>query len=174
MSQPPTGPSGNEPQEHDPYQRPGSQPDPSWSSQPSHGGNQPSYGGNQPSYGGSQPPGYGYGSPQQPAPGTPANAGGLKSLFDFSFNTYATPSIIRIVYILLTVLIGLGTLAFFFGGLMQLGRSSTAAGGLFMMILAPLGGLVYLAIARISLEASVALVRAATELKVIREEASRR
>lgn len=167
MSQPPTGPSGNEPQEHDPYQRPGSGPDPSWSSQPS-------YGGSQPSYGGSQPPNYGYGSPQQPAPGSPANAGGLKSLFDFSFNTYATPSIIRIVYILLTVLIGLGTLAFFIAGLSQLGNSRTAGSGIVMILIAPLGGLVYLAIARISLEASVALVRAATELKVIREEASRR
>lgn len=59
------------------------------------------------------------------------NTDSLKGLFDFSFETFITPSIVRIVYIVVIVMAGLMWLTLTLGGL-----SSGGFGGL-------LGGLIF-------------------------------
>jgi len=86
----------------------------------------------------------------------------LGSLFDLSFRHYATPHIVRIVYILLMVLVGLGAI----GGLVTaigLFRFSPLM-GLLYLIATPVVSVVFLALCRMSMEMYVAICRAAEDL----------
>lgn len=146
-------------------------------------GNQPpgGYGGpgGPPPYGsgyGQQPPQQ-WGPPSGPAPGGygapggpgPAGLGGAQfqaegknffsALFDYSFSSFATPGLIRILYIIGTVLIGLGWLGltitqFYFGVLP----------GLLTFIFGAVVALFYLAFMRVSLEFFYAVVRMSEDI----------
>lgn len=96
--------------------------------------------------------------PQQPA--SSSTGGGLKALFDFNFDTFVTPSIVKIVYIVVTVLVALMTVGIAMSGLTTMFRGGGAALlGFLMLIASPIIGLVYLAFARMSLELYYAVIR---------------
>lgn len=113
----------------------------------------------------STPPG-----PHQPSdPNRPGPAGSslnssstglIKALFDFNFDTFITPKIVKIVYMVATVLVAVGTLGMIFTafGLMADGGFAVILGLLFLLA-APILGLVYLAFVRMSLELYYAVIR---------------
>jgi hypothetical protein len=137
-------------------------------------------------YQGYQPPGYGaqpgQGTPPPPpppgwqaAPGAapaaartkhPGEKGFLGSLFDFSFSSFVTPKIVKVLYVLFTIwtaLIGLTILVIGF-------RTGGVAGGLFTLIIVePVFLLLTLGIYRVVLEAFMVIFRIYDEMKKIRE-----
>lgn len=74
--------------------------------------------------------------------------GFLGSLFDFSFKHYVTGKIIRVLYIISMILVGIGTLIFLAGAVAENGTG----GIIVMLILAPIGFLLFLTYARVTLE----------------------
>ena len=138
-------------------------------------------------YQGYQPPSYGaqQGQGQGASTGTPALAGdrgcdarcgagearrasgaSSGSLFDFSFSSFVTPKIIRILYVLFTIWTALLALAILVIGF----RSGGFAGGLFVLfIVEPIFILLTLGIYRVVLEAFMVLFRLYEETKKIRE-----
>ncbi|MGV1009352.1 MAG: DUF4282 domain-containing protein [Dermatophilaceae bacterium] len=95
------------------------------------------------------------------------------ALFDVSFRSFATPHIARVVYILVMVLIGLGAVGGIVTAFGLMGSRQPGAGFL-LLILTPLGALIYLAIARMFIELLVAVTRTADEVTHLREELGRR
>lgn len=148
-------------------------------------GNQPpgGYGapGGPPPYGsgyGQQPPQQ-WGPPSGPTPGgygggpggpTPAGLGGAQmqmegknffsALFDYSFNSFATPGLIRILYIIGTVIIGLAWLGYTIIAFTTIG----ALPGLLIFIFGAVIALFYLAFMRVSLEFFYAVVRMSEDI----------
>ncbi|MGV8847249.1 DUF4282 domain-containing protein [Tessaracoccus sp.] len=97
-----------------------------------------------------------WGGPNQQSGFLPSDGKGLfAALFDFSFKSFVTPKIIKVVYVVLTVAIGLGILGFIISALTT-GEPLAIIGAL---IFAPLAGLIYLALARMTLELYYAVVR---------------
>ena len=92
--------------------------------------------------------------------------GFLGSLFDFSFSSFVTPKIIKVLYVLVTIwtaLIGLTILIVGF-------RTGGLAGGLFtLIIIEPIFLLLTLGIYRVVLEAFMVIFRIYEETKKIRE-----
>lgn len=100
-----------------------------------------------------------------PPPNQPRNSptnlsGGLKALFDFNFDTFVTPSIVKIVYMVATALIALATVGIVISALaiMTDGGISVLLGFL-LLLAAPIIGIIYLAFARMSLELYYAVIR---------------
>lgn len=87
-------------------------------------------------------------------------AGGLRSLFDFSFNTFATPKIVRIVYIVITVVIALAWV----GTLISMLANGEWLGFFIVLIFGALVALVYLALARMTLEFYYSVVRMSEDI----------
>ena len=77
------------------------------------------------------------------------------SLFDYSFSSYITPKIIRVLYILATILIALDTLAF----ILITFKASSTLGVLSLLILAPIGFVIAMIFARVGLEVLSAFFR---------------
>jgi hypothetical protein len=83
------------------------------------------------------------------------NQGFLASLFDVSFSSLVTTRVIKVLYILSMVLIGL-TALFFIGAAF----TNSAAAGLFtLVVLAPFVSLLYLVYVRVLLEIVIAIFR---------------
>ena len=140
MSQPP---SGNDPygqQQPDPY---GQQPDPY--------GQQPDAYAQQPDPYGQQP----YGGPG----GQPPRKGFFGSLFDFSFEHFVTPMLVKVVYILAIVALGLTWLVF-----LATSFSQSAGYGLVVLILGPVAILLYLCLIRMTLEFYIAITRMSQDI----------
>ncbi len=81
--------------------------------------------------------------------------GFLASLFDISFESLITTKIIKVVYVLYMIGIGVAALALVVAAF----NSSTGAGIFVLLIAAPLGSLIYLILIRVFLEAIIALFR---------------
>ena len=127
-----------------------------------------------PSYGAQQGQGAGSGAPQwqgiagvKPAAKRtkqPGEKGFLGSLFDFSFNTFVTPKIIKVLYVLFTIwtaLVGITILIIGF-------KTGGLAGGLFtLIIIEPIFLLLTLGIYRVVLEAFMVIFRIYEETKKI-------
>jgi hypothetical protein len=79
------------------------------------------------------------------------------SLFDLSFSSLVTPKIIKIIYVL--TLIGIGLTAIFF--IIAAFHQSSGFGALTLLIIAPIMSLVYLVYARVFLEFFMAIFRLA-------------
>ncbi len=101
-----------------------------------------------------------------------AVGGFFGALFDLSFTKFATPYILRFVFILAMVVIGLAVVMAFLGGLISLFNGDPV--GLVFVILAPLGGLLYLLVVRLALEAAIAVIRVAQNSARIVEQLDRR
>lgn len=74
--------------------------------------------------------------------------GFLKGLFDTRFGTLITPKIIRVLYILTMIVLALVAISFIIGAF----NNSVGWGIAVLVVLAPLGFLLYLIVARIWLE----------------------
>jgi uncharacterized protein DUF4282 len=127
----------------------------------------PPYGsgyGQQPPPGWGPPPGPGgpAGYPGGPGGGQPMQAEGknfFAALFDYSFNSFATPGLIRVLYIIGTVVIALGWLGYtvvFF--------QFNAVAGLITLIFGAVVALFMLAFLRVSLEFYYAVVRMSEDI----------
>jgi len=81
----------------------------------------------------------------------------MKSLFDFSFTKFVTPSIIKILYVLIMVFLAFGYIFMTWAAF----KESTGFGIAVLLILGPLGVLIYLALIRAGLESLVAQIRTA-------------
>jgi hypothetical protein len=83
------------------------------------------------------------------------NQGFLASLFDVSFSSLVTTRVIKVLYILSMVMIGLAAL-FFIGAAFN----NSAAAGLFtLVVIAPFVSLLYLVYVRVLLEIVIAIFR---------------
>lgn len=139
-------------------------------------GNQGWGGQQQPQYPGSPQPGWGsYPPPQGPPPGAPppgpAGFGGgpyspgtqqkgfFSALFDFSFESFATPAVVRILYIIGMVLMGIGYVFYTIFGF-----TISSVVGLAVLIGGAIGLLFLLAMFRISLEFYYAVVRMSEDI----------
>jgi len=132
---------------------------------PQHPGGQGWPGGQQypAGYGQQQPPAPGWGG-QQPPAGMPTQLGpgessGFSALFDFSFTSFATPSLIRLLYIVGTVLIGL-----YYVGMVIFSFTTSAVAGLIALVFGAVVALFMMALLRVSLEFYFAVVRMSEDI----------
>lgn len=101
----------------------------------------------------------------------PGEKGFLGSLFDFSFSSFVTPKIIRMLYILFTVWTALVAVVILIIGF----RTGGVVGGLFTLIIVePIFVLLTLGIYRVILEAFMVVFRIYEETRQIRESAQNR
>jgi hypothetical protein len=119
-----------------------------------------------------QPPQYQW-TGQQPPPGYPAappygqpsgttgtsDKGFFGSLFDYSFHSFVTPRLVKIVFILATVVIGLTYVGFVIDAF----RAQSAV-GVFVLIFGAIGAIFYLAFIRMTLEFLYAVVRMSQDI----------
>lgn len=115
----------------------------------------------------SPPPSYGAGAYVPPSQ---APRGFFSKLFDFSFETFITPSIIKILFILILVVIALGAL-----GMIIVGFTQGVLSGLATLIIAvPIGGFLYILFARVWLEIVVVLFRIEENTSIMAERSGKR
>lgn len=115
------------------------------------------------------PPPYGY-QPyaQQPGP-QPPRKGFFASLFDFSFRSYVGPSLIKVLYVLIMVLLAVVWLGFIIGGF-----NNGPGSGVLALVLGGIGFVVYLAFSRIGLELCMALFRITEDVQALRRRSDSR
>lgn len=99
--------------------------------------------------------------PQQPGQPEqqPSPKGFFAALFDFSFGTFITPIIVKVVYVISVVLIGLGWLIY-----VIFGFAKSPGLGLLILIVGAVAALVYLAFIRMTLEFYLAIVRMSEDI----------
>lgn len=117
-----------------------------------------------------------YGAPPFGSDEIKKKMGLLGTLFDFSFNHFATLKILPIIYIIMMVVIGLGVLGVIIAvggmGIIQGIRFSSGTmvfTGLLAIILAPVGGIIYLAIFRIWFEIVIVLFKMKESIDTLAE-----
>lgn len=86
-------------------------------------------------------------------------SGFFRALFDFSFTEFITPKIVKLVYILATVVLILGWFVF-----MVAAFSQSALAGLFVLVVGAIGVIVYLALIRMTLEFYLSIVRMSEDI----------
>ena len=91
--------------------------------------------------------------------------GFLSALFDFSFTSFVTTRIIKVLYILILVLVLLSALAFTIAAF----RGSATRGLVTLIILDPLFILIVMAFWRLVLESFVVRFRIAEDVRAMRE-----
>jgi hypothetical protein len=91
--------------------------------------------------------------------------GFFKSLYDFKFESFVAMRMLRILYIIITILYSLGAIVFLITALAS-GKAGTIIIGL---ILIPIGYIIYLAFARIAIEVIMVIFRIGAEVQVIAE-----
>lgn len=107
---------------------------------------------------------------QQPATGSSQDSF-FKALFDFSFTRYATPSVVKVIYIILFVLISLAVL---FGVIAALvGAANENASTILLIPFVILFGIVGLAVYRVGLEVSLSIIRTAQSVQAIDQREAR-
>ncbi|MCO5315080.1 MAG: DUF4282 domain-containing protein [Solirubrobacterales bacterium] len=79
----------------------------------------------------------------------------FRDLYDFSFHDFVFPRIIKVIYVIGLALLGIGALIFVIGSFAQ----SVGMGLLTLLILAPLGFVLYSILMRIYLEIAMVLFR---------------
>jgi hypothetical protein len=115
--------------------------------------------GGQPPYGPSGPPQDPNGWSQPTPTGTPKSKGFFGALFDFSFNHFVTPIIVKIVYVLVLIALLIGWLIAVISGFTQ-----NAGIGLLFLIVGAVGVIVYLALIRMTLELYLSIVRMSEDI----------
>jgi hypothetical protein len=117
------------------------------------------------------PPGTGAGyAPPPPAAYAPlAQAGAdsrgfLSALFDFSFTSYVTPKVVRVLYILIVAVLSLGAFLTIVATFFTAGPLA----GILALIIVPLFYLLALAFYRISLEFFAVIFRVAEDIRALR------
>ena len=97
-------------------------------------------------------------------PQTMSAKGFFASLFDFSFSSLITTKIIKLVYIIATIAIGLFLFIGLLTGLIELVTGSII-GGLITIIVTPIIALIYLILSRIYLELVIILFRIGEDVR---------
>lgn len=87
----------------------------------------------------------------------------LSELFDYSFSTLITPKILRMAYIVATVMAGLGSLAMF----VNLAALAEGDGVFLGLLLVPALFLLYMICARIALEMVIVVFRIGDDVRRI-------
>ena len=95
----------------------------------------------------------GYGPPMG-GPATPDGKGFFAALFDFGFNHFVTPKIVKVVYAIFTVLLALGYLAY-----VIFGFSQNAGLGVVILVVGAVVFILYLAFFRMAMELYYAVIR---------------
>ncbi len=109
---------------------------------------------------GTPPPSDPYGQAVPPPPGGPPQSKGFfGALFDFSFEHFVTPMIVKVVYILSIVALGVGWLVF-----LAASFSQSAGAGLAILLLGPVAILLYLCLIRMTLEFYLAVTRMSQDI----------
>jgi len=93
----------------------------------------------------------------------------LDLVLDLSFKRYVTPRLVRMLYML-----SLLAAVFYAGSYMFSGFSNGTFAGIFQMVTAPLAFLLYLIVARVTVELILAIFRIADHLAPMSEEAAAR
>ena len=109
-------------------------------------------------------------SPFAPAPDTATpnsleHMGFFRSLYDFSFSSFITLRLIRIIYVVLTIVYTLGAVIAFIGALI----AHQPIDIVFAIIVVPLVYFVYLMLARVVLEVVMVLFNIGKDVRAIRE-----
>ena len=113
----------------------------------------------------------GFPRPQQQQEASASTKGFIAALFDFGFNSFVTPKVVKVIYVLIMILTGLGAVGFAITAF----RVSPAFGIISLLfILCPLFFLVEVALWRIVLELFIVIFRIADDLRVIRVRADLR
>jgi hypothetical protein len=108
---------------------------------------------------GTPPPQEPYGQAPPPGPSQPSGKGFFGALFDFSFQHFVTPMLVKVVYILATVALVVGWLFWLVAGFTQ-----DAAFGIGVLVLGPVVLLIYLALVRMTLEFYLSVVRMSEDI----------
>jgi hypothetical protein len=95
-----------------------------------------------------------------PSPEPASTKGFFAALFDFSFESFVTPKIVKVVYLVITMLVALGLIVFIIGGFV----GDQPALGILFLIVGPLAAIVYLAFFRMMLEMYFAIVRMSEDI----------
>jgi Domain of unknown function (DUF4282) len=90
----------------------------------------------------------------QTGPQRPPRRGFFEALMDTRFDSLITPSLIRFLYVVAIVILALGTL-----GAVIAGFAESAGSGILLLILAPIGALLYLIVIRLWLELIVVVFK---------------
>lgn len=112
---------------------------------------------------------------QQMANSTGADQDGFfAALFDLSFTRYATPSVVKVLYILLMIVVGLFVLLAIIGFLAAMAQDASAIVLVLIGIpLVLLGAVAWLAFYRVGLEVAVSIIRTAQSVQSIDERQAR-
>jgi len=108
-------------------------------------------------------------SPQAELPRGADARGFLSALFDFSFTSFVTTRIIKVLYVLILVLVSLVALIYTIIAF----RLSTGFGLLVLIIGDPLYIIIVMAFWRLLLEAFVVVFRIAEDIRALRERGDR-
>lgn len=116
--------------------------------------------------------GQGAGHPEQVRTGysiqsqaTASSKGFIGSLFDFGFNSFVTPTVVKVLYVLIMIVLGLTGLGFAVGAF----ALNKVLGIFVLIVVAPLMFLIFLALYRIMLEFFIVIFRIAEDLRAIRD-----
>lgn len=94
-----------------------------------------------------------------------SQAGFIASLFDFRFDSFVTPRVVRVVYVIAMIMIALSALGF----LLFAFKISIGFGIITLFILCPLYFFLYVALWRIALELIMVIFRIGDDVRSIRE-----
>ena len=114
------------------------------------------------SYGAPPPPPPPYGESPYDAPPPaqpPSGTGFFGALFDFGFEHFITPIIVKVVYVLALVGLVLGWLVFLVASF-----ATSSGAGLAVLVLGPIGIILCLAFIRMTLEFYLAIVRMSQDI----------
>jgi hypothetical protein len=111
-----------------------------------------------------------YQPPQGSSDDDPLEAMGfIRSLYDFSFSSFVTLRVIRVLYVLITILYSLAAILVFIGALVE----HKPADIVFAIIIVPIAYLIYLTFARIAMEILMVLFNIGKDVRSIRERGER-
>jgi hypothetical protein len=113
--------------------------------------------------GGTAYSGTGQGGMQFPAQGATSTKGFMASLFDTSFSSFVTPKVIKVVYVIIMIILGISTLGYIIFGFVAL-----HALGIIFIPIALLIGLVYLAVTRMLFELIMVIFRMGDDMHILR------
>ena len=93
---------------------------------------------------------------------TGASAGGFfGALFDLSFSRFITPMIIKLVYVLMMIVIAI---VYLFYAVVFFQADTASLGVLWLLVIGPIASVLWLAIARMTLEFYLAVVRVSEDV----------
>lgn len=106
--------------------------------------------------------------PPSPAP-TTDDDNPFEALLDFGFRRYATPGLVKILYVVLLAAITVSLLFALVAGLAMLGDDFTVGIGLITIVGSLFGAFTAVLLVRVCLEYSIAVVRMASDVARLRE-----